>query len=166
MASVVNRLNGSRTLNPTALVNEAWIKMAAARELEFQDPLHFKRIAARAMRQIVIEYARRKVARKRGGEGAICFVTFDEQTASTLSLCPDLIALDDALQELARKDSRQAQVVESKFFGGMEVSEIAAMLAVSEATVHRDWEFARAWLSAQVRKSHAPTSEKRKKHGN
>ena len=79
LASVVSRLNGARTLNPTALVNEAWIKMASAHEIDFQDPLHFKRIAARAMRQIMIEHARRKMARKRGGEEANCFVTFDDR---------------------------------------------------------------------------------------
>ncbi len=80
-------------------------------------------------------------------------MTFDEETSPPLALGPDLLALDDALQELEKRNSRSAQMVESRYFGGMEVSEIAAMLQVSEATVHRDWQFARAWLSSQIRKS-------------
>jgi RNA polymerase sigma factor (TIGR02999 family) len=159
LAAAVNRSNGPRTLNPTALVNEAWIKMASSPDLRFQDVLHFKRVAARAMRQVLVDYARRSLSQKRGGDHLLLFVTFKEEMASTVSVGADVLGLDDALNELARKDARQAQVVESRFFGGMEVSEIAAMLQISESTVHREWRFARAWLSSQMRTSLRTSAE-------
>jgi len=148
LAACVKRTDPSVTLSPTALVNEAWIKLARSPEIRVESPLHFKRIAARAMRQLLVEAARHRNARKRG-DGALC-VTFDEALAAAPSTEADLLALDSALLELARLDPRQALIVESRFFGGLDVGEVASLLEISEATVMRDWRAARAWLSARL----------------
>jgi RNA polymerase sigma-70 factor, ECF subfamily len=152
LASSVRRGDPSATLSPTALVNEAWIKLAASPEVAATSRLHFKRIAARAMRQVLVEAARRRKARKRGGPDAIA-VTFDESLERPLSLGDDLLALDTALQELARIQPRQATMVESRFFGGLDVTETAALLEVSEATILRDWRAAKAWLARELRRA-------------
>jgi RNA polymerase sigma factor (TIGR02999 family) len=152
LASSVKRGDQSNTLNPTALVNEAWMKLAKFPALGVESPLHFKRIAARAMRQLLIEAARRRNAQKRG-DGEAVYVSFNDSLAETPSSAAELLALDDALQELARFDSRQSAIVESRFFGGLEFREIATLLNVSEATVMRDWRAARAWLGPRLRRS-------------
>jgi RNA polymerase sigma factor (TIGR02999 family) len=149
LASSVKRGDPSTTLSPTALVNEAWLKLRKSPGLRAESPLHFKRIAARAMRQLLIEAARRRAARKRRDADAV-FITFDDSVAGTLSTEEELLALDAALLELARLDSRQAAIVESRFFGGLEIREIAALLQVSEATVMRDWRAAKAWLGHKL----------------
>ena len=148
LASSVKRRDSNQTLNPTALVNEVWLRLANS-PVQAESTLHFKRIAARAMRQLLIEAARRRDAQKRGGEGAI-FITFDEALVGSPSSQWELLALDDALSELARLDPRQASIVEGRFFGGLEVREIAELLDISEATVMRDWRAARAWLSQRL----------------
>ena len=150
LASSVKRGDPGATLNPTALVNEAWIKLARSPDLGAASALHFKRIAARAMRQILVEAARRRNAEKRGGEDA-AFVTFDETTTQTQACGRELIALDAALNELAELNPRQALMVESRFFGGLDASETAALLGVSEATLLRDWRAAKAWLGHVIR---------------
>jgi RNA polymerase sigma factor (TIGR02999 family) len=150
LASSVKRGDPSSTLSPTALVNEAWMKLANSRGLEAASPLHFKRIAARAMRQLLIEAARRRHAHKRGGDGRI-FVTFDDSIHSAATGEEELLALEDALTELSKLEPRQAAIVESRFFGGLEISEIANLLAISEATVLRDWRAAKAWLGQRLR---------------
>ena len=109
--------------------------------------LHFKRIAARAMRQLLVESARRRHARKRGGEEDVTVVTFDESMHAFTTTGKELLALDAALDELARLEPRQAAMVESRFFGGLDITEIAALLGVSEATILRDWRAAKAWLA-------------------
>ena len=149
LASSVKRSAASATLSPTTLVNEAWLKLAGSPRFASTSRLHFKRIAARAMRQVLVEAARRRNAQKRG-EG-IAFVTLDESMAVTCAR--DMLALEDALRELERLEPRQALVVESRFFGGLEVSETATLLEVSEATVHREWRVARAWLKHRLRQS-------------
>ena len=149
LASSVKRGDPSCTLNPTALVNEAWLKLAKYPALGVESPLHFKRIAARAMRQLLIEAARRRHAHKRG-DGEAVYVTFEDSLASTPSSAAELLALEDALQELARLDPRQSTIVESRFFGGLEIREIATLLHISEATVLRDWRAARAWLGPRL----------------
>lgn len=151
LASAVRRSDPCATLNPTALVNEAWFKLADYPALDFQSKLDFKRIAARAMRQLLIESARRRHAEKRGS--AMVFVTFDESLQSTTACARDLLALDAALDELAKLNPRQATMVECRFFAGLEIPEIASQLHVSEATVVRDWRAAKAWLAAQLRTS-------------
>lgn len=149
LASSVKRDDGSATLTPTALVNEAWLKLAGSPHLASTSRLHFKRIAARAMRQVLIEAARRRVAAKRGH--GIPLVAFDEATDVTIACERELLALDEALEALARMNPRQAAMVESRFFGGFDVHETAELLGVSEATILRDWRAARAWLAHELR---------------
>jgi RNA polymerase sigma factor (TIGR02999 family) len=152
LASSVRRGDPSATLNPTALVNEAWMKMAKSPLIASTSRLHFKRIAARAMRQILIEAARRRKAAKRGG-GQDVTVSFDESLQKGPSLGEDLIRLDRALDELAVMNPRQAALVESRFFGGLDIPETAMLLNVSEATVLRDWRSAKAWLAHELREA-------------
>jgi RNA polymerase sigma factor (TIGR02999 family) len=157
LASSVRRGDPSATLSPTVLVNEAWLKLAASPRFTVTSPLHFKRIAARAMRQLLVEAARRRNAAKRGG--AEVSVTFDESLQSGPSSGPssgkDLLALDAALDELARMNPRHAVMVESRFFGGMDINETAELLNISEATVLRDWRAAKAWLAHELREGAA-----------
>jgi RNA polymerase sigma factor (TIGR02999 family) len=151
LASSVRRGESSDTLNPTALVNEAYLKLARSMNLVPATRLHFKRIAARAMRQVLIEAARRRSAQKRGGENA--FVTFDEQLETGIESSEQLLALDSALDNLAGMEPRQARMVEYRFFGGFEMNEIAELLDVSESTILRDWRAAKAWLSRELRRA-------------
>jgi RNA polymerase sigma factor (TIGR02999 family) len=148
LAAVVRRNGASETLSPTALVNEAYLKLAASPELADTTPLHFRRIAARAMRQVLVEAARRRTADKRGGGSEP--LTLDEQLVATELAAGELIALDAALDALAAVNARQARVVELRYFAGLEVLEVAEALGVSEATVNRDWRVARAWLAARL----------------
>jgi RNA polymerase sigma factor (TIGR02999 family) len=151
LASTVKRNDPSVTLNPTALVNEAWLKLAKSPRWATTSRLHFKRIAARAMRQVLVEAARRRIAYKRGGGGGMTFVALDDLDVAAGSCEQDLLALEEALQELERLEPRQATLVESRFFGGLDVGETAALLDVSEATVHREWKVAKAWLKHRLR---------------
>ena len=148
LASAVRRDDPGATISPTALVNEAWLKLADSPAVAQTSPPHFKRIAARAMRQVLVEAARRRNAEKRGGGAAV--VTFDEAMAG-LTTADDVLGLDAALEELAKIAPRQAQMVEARFFGGLDVPETATLLEVSEATVLRDWRAAKAWLSRALR---------------
>ncbi len=152
LAESVRRSDPGATLNPTALVNEAWLKLAATPGIASTSRLHFKRIAARAMRQVLIEAARRRKATKRGGPD-IALVTFEEAVDQPVTTGDELIALDDALEELARIHPRQAMMVESRFFGGLDIAETAELLSVSEATIERDWRAARAWLARELRRA-------------
>jgi RNA polymerase sigma factor (TIGR02999 family) len=147
----VRRGDPSATLSPTALVNEAWLKLIRSHDLVPSSRLHFKRIAARAMRQLLVEAARRRNADKRGGEDPAVYVTLDESCTQPTTVGTEVLALDSALRELARLNPRQAALVEARFFGGFEVAEIATMLGISEATALRDWRAAKAWLSRAVR---------------
>lgn len=149
LAATVRKGDPSATLSPTALVNEAWIKLSDSPHVAQTSRLHFKRIAARAMRQVLIEAARRRQADKRGGGAP--FVTFDDSMAETATAADELLALDEALGELARLSPRQAMMVEARFFGGLDLQETAELLGVSEATIVRDWRLARAWLASELR---------------
>ena len=148
LAWSVKRGDRMASVTPTALVNEAWLKLANAPGFHAASRLHFKRIAARAMRQVLVEAARRRRADKRGGGDA--FVTFDESVEQVAATSRDLLALDAALDDLARVNPRQALMVESRYFGGLDVAETAALLAVSEATILRDWRAAKAWLASEI----------------
>jgi RNA polymerase sigma factor (TIGR02999 family) len=150
LASTVKRSYPNATLSPTTLVNEAWLKLANNRALPKTSPLHFKRIAARAMRQVLVEAARHRNAQKRGG-GAPIAIAVDDSLGDAGTWGSDLLALDAALDELAALQPRQAVLVESRFFGGLSVAETAKLLDISEATVLRDWRAARAWLSHELR---------------
>ncbi len=152
LAQSVRRNDPGATISPTTLVNEAWLRLAAAPAVAHTSPLHFRRIAARAMRQVLVDIARKRTADKRGGVDAIA-ITLDESVAMA-SVGDDVLALDAALDALAKLSPRQAQMVECRFFGGLDVAETAALLEVSEATVLRDWRSARAWLAAELRNSH------------
>lgn len=150
LAAVVRRGDPSATLNHTALVNEAWLKLAKSTPTAVSSPLHFKRIAARAMRQLLVEAARRRNSGKRGG-GQLT-VTFDPSVQETIGAGRDVLAMNDALDKLEQMNPRQAAMVESRFFGGLDIPEVAALLNVSEATVLRDWRAAKAWLTRELRK--------------
>ena len=148
----MGRERKDHTLQPTALVNEAWLKLAHSPRFASTSRLHFKRIAARAMRQVLVEAARRRNAGKRGGPDATR-IPLDESRDGESWEVEDILALDHALDELARIEPRQAQMVESRFFGGLDVPETAALLEVSEATILRDWRAAKAWLARELRKA-------------
>jgi RNA polymerase sigma factor (TIGR02999 family) len=150
LATSVKRDDPAATLNPTTLVHEAYLKLAASRGLRPESRLHFKRLAARAMRQVLVEAARRRKAAKRGGSYA--FVTFDDRAGVGEPAGEDeILALDLALDRLAQLEPRQAELVVCRFFGGLDARETAAALAVSESTLLRDWRAARAWLATQLR---------------
>lgn len=151
LAASVRRDDPAATLTPTDLVNEAWLKLRNSPGLARTSKLHFKRVAARAMRQVLIEAARRRKAGKRGA--GVAMVTFDEALDGAKESAEDLLSLNDALDDLARLHPRQATLVESRFFGGLEMIEIAELLDVSEATVLRDWRAARAWLARELRRA-------------
>ena len=142
LASRVRRGRAGATLNTTALVHEAYAKLAVGRPVAWNDRVHFYRVAARAMRQVLVDEARRQQTHKRNNLA----VTLDE-AAQVAPLRPDdLLALDDALTKLARLDARLADVVQYRFFVGLTIDETAQILGVSAPTVQRDWRTARAWL--------------------
>lgn len=149
LASAVRRDDPGASLTPTGIVNEAWLKLASSPPFALTSRVHFKRIAARAMRQVLIEAARRRNADKRGGGAAV--VTYDEALDQPAQGAEELLALDSALERLARINPRQATMVESRFFGGLDIPETAELLGISEATVLRDWRAAKAWLSNELR---------------
>jgi RNA polymerase sigma factor (TIGR02999 family) len=149
LAATIQRDDPSATLSPTALVNEAWLRLARTPEVAQTSPLHFKRIAARAMRQVLIEAARRRHATKRGG-GAVPITLDDEALDVGTAGAAELLELDAALERLALLNPRQAQLVESRFFGGLDVTEAASLLGISEATALRDWRAAKAWLAREL----------------
>ena len=150
LAGRIRQSDPGQTLNPTALVNEAYLKLAQSLRIAPASRLHFKRIAARAMRQVLVEAARRRNAEKRGGGSAV--VTFDEGVDIGTTRSEEMLALDAALRDLARLHPRQALMVEYRFFGGLDLSETAEALQVSEATIDRDWRAARAWLGHELRR--------------
>jgi RNA polymerase sigma factor (TIGR02999 family) len=149
LAASVRRNDPGATLSPTALVNEAWLKLRQSPHVAHTSRLHFTRIAARAMRQVLIEAARQRHADKRGAGAAL--VTFDDEMQPSVNGADEIIALDEALQDLARIQPRQAILVESRFFGGLDVAETAELLSISESTVLRDWRAAKAWLAHELR---------------
>ena len=136
------------TLQTTALVNEAYLRLADQTNPNWQDRAHFFAVAARAMRQILVNYARSNQAQKRGGGGAR--IELDEAALISPEQSKEIVDLHEALEELATLDSRKAEVVELKYFGGLDYDEIAEVLKVSKITVRRDWEFARAWLLKEL----------------
>src|SRR2546430_12123726 len=132
------------TLQTTALVNEAYMRLADQTKPSWQNRAHFFAVAARAMRQILVSYARSNRAQKRGG-GALK-VELDEVTIVSPEQSQEIVDLHEALERLATLDSRKAQVVELKYFGGLNYDEMAEVLKIARVTVRRDWEFSRVWL--------------------
>jgi len=143
----LNAERGEHTLQTTALVNEAYMRLIDVTNVRWQDRAHFFAICARIMRRILIEAARARMAGKRGGEALR--VTFDEALPST-SRESEFVALEEALTELAAFDERKARVIELRFFGGLSVAETAHVLKISEQSVHRDWRLARSWLLREL----------------
>ena len=135
---------GDHTLQPTALVHEAYLRLTGARRPRFENRVHFYGAAAQAMRRILVDHARRRLAQKRGEAPAL--VNLDEADTVGIDLRLDLVALDEALTSLAAIAARPARVVELRYFGGLSIDETAAVLDVAPATVKRHWAFARAWL--------------------
>jgi RNA polymerase sigma factor (TIGR02999 family) len=138
----------NHTLQTTALVNEAFIRLVDLRRIRWQDRAHFLALSARLMRRILVDHARSRNYRKRGG-GAVN-VALDDSIDMSRERGADLVALDDALESLARVDPRKGQVVELRFFGGLSVDETAEALGISAETVLRDWRFAKVWLLREV----------------
>jgi RNA polymerase sigma factor (TIGR02999 family) len=136
------------TLNTTALVHEAYVKLVGLERIEYRNRAHFFAIAARAMRQILVNYAIGRRTKKRGG--GFTAVSLDDAVEIAHANSDDLLALEDTLKRLETLDHRQSQVVECKFFGGMSNDETAAALGISPATVKREWATARAWLNREV----------------
>lgn len=144
LAHAVRAGRGVETINTTALVHEAYIKLAASSKPAWADRVHFLRIAARAMRQVLIDAAQKRMAQKRGGK--VVPIEFDERVHSSLVDPEALLSLEEALKKLESLDPRQAQVVECRFFAGLTIEETALALGVSDSSVKRDWRTARAWL--------------------
>ncbi len=142
--SYMARERPGHTLQTTALVNEAYIRLVDAGKVPWQGRAHFFGIAARLMRRVLVEMARERNYRKRGGGAQQ--VTLDEALLAVAVINPDLIAVDEALDALAQVDERKCRVVEMRFFAGLEEQEIAVALKVSPETVRRDWRLAKTWL--------------------
>lgn len=136
------------TLQTTALIHEAYMKLVGQKEKRWQNRAHFFGVAAQAMRHIMVDYARARHAGKRGGEART--VSFDEAAMVTENRAAEMVALDDALKRLAELAPRQSRVVELRYFGGLNVEETAEVLKVSPETVTRDWRMAKAWLMREL----------------
>jgi len=136
------------TLQTTALVNEAYLRLAGANRIDWKDRAHFFAIAASLMRRILVDFARSRHSRKRIGRRKT--VSLDEALLVSPNPDPDLVKLDDALKALAELDGRKARVVELRFFGGLDLDETAEVLKVSRDTVKRDWRLARAWMYGEM----------------
>ena len=139
------------TLQPTALVHEAYVRLVAHTSTEWEDRRHFFAVAATAMRQILADHARRKRAEKRGGGRAR--VSLDAAVTPPAEPTLDLVVLDDALAKLCEVDPRKLRVVELRFFGGLTVDQVADVLGISKTTAESDWRAARAWLRAELARS-------------
>jgi RNA polymerase sigma factor (TIGR02999 family) len=148
-SNYLRRERATHTLQPTALVNEAYLKLVNQRNAKWQNRAHFFGISAQLMRRILVDHARQHQAAKRGGSNQQRLsITSAERVAKQPEV--DLLALNEALDELTQMDPQQAQIVELKFFGGLSIDETAEVLGISHATVERDWKLARAWLRRQL----------------
>jgi RNA polymerase sigma-70 factor (ECF subfamily) len=147
-ASYVRKERPDHTLQPTALVHEAYLHLRDLREIDWQSRSHFFALAAKLMRRILVDYARAHRARKRGGSRES--VSLDDALVFSLPRSEQFIALDEALTRLAEEDRRQSQIVEMRFFGGLDEEEIASLLGISTRTVKRDWRIAKAWLFREL----------------
>jgi RNA polymerase sigma-70 factor, ECF subfamily len=150
-AFYLNRERRDHTLQPTALVHEAYLKLAEQDSAKWNDPLHFRAVAANAMRQILVDHARRRGTDKRGGDWVR--VTFSEAVTAGAEPDVDVLALDEALAELGKLDERKSRVVELRFFGGLTCEEAARALSIAPKTAEADWYMARAWLRQQLNRA-------------
>ena len=137
------------TLQPTALVHEAYLKLVAQRNANWQSRAHFFAVASQIMRRILVDYARRRLRAKRGGKQVK--LPLDEALVFSQGRCAELLALDESLERLGKLDARQSRIVELRFFGGLTVEEASEVLGVSTKTVKRDWSMAKAWLYGELK---------------
>jgi RNA polymerase sigma factor (TIGR02999 family) len=144
----MSRERPGQTLQTTALLNDAYLKLADKTHPQWENRVHFFAVAAQLMRHIMVDRARRRQAIKRGADAVR--LTLNEEVAAAKTRSAELLALDEALEKLARLDSRQAEVVELRYFGGLTVEEISEVLKVHVNTVKRDWRAARTWLFAEL----------------
>jgi RNA polymerase sigma factor (TIGR02999 family) len=147
-ARYLRRERPDHTLQTTALIHEAYLRLVDARDVQWEDRAHFFAIAATMMRRILVDHARRRGSEKRGG--SYIRMPLDEALSAADETDVDLLAVDEALERLAAFDPQQARVVELRFFSGLTVNETAAVLGISAKTVNRDWAVARAWLSREM----------------
>lgn len=147
----LRRERAAHTLQTEALVHEAYLRLLDGRPAATENRAHFVAVAARLMRQILVDYARSRQAAKRGS-GQQVELTLDVELPQLRRA--DVVALDDALSALSKRDEQQGRIVELRFFGGLTIDEAAAALDISPATVKRDWAMARAWLSREMKKDH------------
>jgi RNA polymerase sigma-70 factor, ECF subfamily len=145
----VQRERNGQTLQTTALVNEAYIRLAGQEQHSWQDRAHFLAVTARVMRHILIDHARRRRAARHGGE--VQTVPLEEAALMPMQRAAELMALDEALGELKRLDPRKSEVVELRYFGGLSLEETAEILGISVMTVRRDWRAAKAWLFRRMK---------------
>lgn len=153
-ARYMRRERANHTLQTTALVNEAYMKLTHARGGAWQDRAHFFAVAARIMRQILVDHARQHVAGKRGG--GLQMLPLNEGLTFAPEASGQMIQLDDALTHLSSEDERVGQIVELRFFGGLSVEETAEVLKIAKRTVEREWSFGRAWLRTELGHSVTP----------
>jgi len=144
----MSRERPGHTLQTSALVNEAFLRLADQRDVQWQNRAHFIGIAGQMMRRILVDYARNRGYAKRGGSALQ--VSLDEELIVSEERSAEVVALDDALQSLARLDERKSRLVELRFFGGLSIEETAEVLGVSPGTVMRDWTLAKAWLRREM----------------
>lgn len=149
----MHRENPGHTLQTTALVNEAYLRLAHSKDVDWKDRAHFFAVSANIMRRILIDEARARRAERRGGDAQQ--VALDDLVDIPQAPTQDLLALDEALDRLARVDERKTKVVELRYFGGLSVEETAAVLKVSQDTVLRDWRLAKAWLLRELNEGNA-----------
>jgi RNA polymerase sigma factor (TIGR02999 family) len=155
-AGYMRQERSDHTLQPTALVHEAYLKLVEQRETNFRNRVHFFAVAAKMMRRILIDHARARLSAKRGGEqNPISLEDADNLRTDTPR---GLLAVDEALKRLETLDPRQEQIVEMRFFGGLTVKETAEVLGVSTRTIEREWTIARAWLYVQLKEEAVPSS--------
>ena len=155
--SLMKRERGGHTLQPTAVVNEAWLRLMEGAPVSFDNRAHFFAIAARTMRRLLVDHARRRVAEKRGGEGQDQ-VELEDAFALTAQQSTDVLALHSALDQLAQLDDRQARIVEMHYFAGNSVEEIGHVLDVSTRTVKRELQTARLFLRKRLKSIEPPLS--------
>lgn len=148
---------GDHTLQPTALVNEAFLRLASDTSIRVSSRGHFFRLASKVMRQILVDHARSKLAQKRGGQAERITISglASGETVGALEYC-DLLGLEEALQRLAKLSGEKARLVELRYFGGLTIEEAADALGISRTQASRDWRMARAWLADELRERTAP----------
>jgi RNA polymerase sigma-70 factor, ECF subfamily len=148
-SSYLRRERSNHTLQPTALVNEAYIKLIDQKKVKWQNRAHFFGIAAQVMRRILLDHARKHTAEKRGGDAEVLPIE-EEILVVSHEKSAELIALDEALDNLAKIDEQKAKIVELRYFGGLSIEETAEVIGVSVPTINRQWKMAKAWLYGQV----------------